>query len=78
MGLSAPWDDTYLHNCKIEELSMIELNPINVLMMKGEISKPAPLPRHSKKLQGKQIRMYGLYTSHRQFANTHEDKFQDQ
>ena len=30
-----PWDDTYLHNYKLEEHGMIDLNPINILMKTG-------------------------------------------
>ena len=42
MGLCAPWDDTYLHNCKLEELWMITLMPINILMITGEIKNHYP------------------------------------
>ena len=28
---------TDIHNCKLEELGMIDLNPINILMMIGKI-----------------------------------------
>ena len=41
MGLSTPWADTYLHNCKLEKLGMIALKPINLLMTTGEIKKTA-------------------------------------
>ena len=33
---------TYLHNCKLEELGMIDFNPINILTMKSEISSHPP------------------------------------
>ena len=36
MVLCATWDDTYLHNCKHEELGMIALKSINVLMITGK------------------------------------------
>ena len=32
MGLFAPWDNTYLNNCKLEELIIIALKPINILL----------------------------------------------
>ena len=41
-------------------------------------TQPAPSPQNSTNLRGKQIRMSGLDTSHIQFSNTLEDKFQDQ
>ena len=34
---------TYLHNCKLEELGMIDFNPINILMKIGKIKQTATL-----------------------------------
>ena len=34
---------TYPHNCKLEELGMIDLKPINILMKIGKIKKTVTL-----------------------------------
>ena len=57
---------------------MIVLQKFNQLIMTSAITQPAPLTRTSKILQGKQIHMYGLYTSHKKIAITPKDKFQYQ
>ena len=41
-------------------------------------TQTAPLPGPSTNLRGEQMLMSGLDTTHRQFSNTPEDKFQDQ
>ena len=43
MGIFDPWADTYLQNCKLEEIGMIALKPINILMTTGEITKTSTL-----------------------------------
>ena len=58
-----PWDDTYLHNYKLEELVMIALDPIDVLMEIGKITNNSPLPGPSTNLRGKQIRISSLDTA---------------
>ena len=63
---------------ELEELGMIELKPVNKLIETSEIIELSTLPRPSTNLRGKQNCMSDLYTSHRKFANTPEDKFQYQ
>ena len=48
---------------------MIELNPVDPLMMKSETTQQSTSPRPYTKLWGKQIHMSGLDTSHRKFCN---------
>ena len=43
MGRCYPWSNTYLRNCKLEELGMIYLKPINIFMTTGEITKTSTL-----------------------------------
>ena len=43
MGPCAPLDDSYLQNCKLEELGIILLNPTNVLITTGLITKTGTL-----------------------------------
>ena len=57
---------------------MIDLNQVNQLTTKSETIQPEPLPQPSTNLSGKKICMYDLGTPYRKFANTPEDKFQDQ
>ena len=38
MGIFDPWADTYLQNCKLEELGIIALKLIDVLRTTGEIT----------------------------------------
>ena len=52
MGLCTPWSDTYLHNCKIEELGMIDLNPINISITADEITKTGALATAFQKPAG--------------------------
>ena len=54
------------------------INQSNKLKQKSMKTQPAPSPRPSTNLRGKQIRISGLCTTHRQFEITPEDKFQDQ
>ena len=48
---------TYINtmNNELEELGMVELNPVKQLMMKSEITKPAPSPQSSTNLHGNKI-----------------------
>ena len=43
MFICAPWYDTYLHNCKLEELNIIEFNPINILITTVKVKKTGTL-----------------------------------
>ena len=73
MRLFDYWVNTYLHNCRLEELGMIALKPITILMTTGEIAKNVTLATTFQKLAGEQIRMSGLYTANWQFYSTPED-----
>ena len=69
----------YLHNCKLEELGMIDFNPINILMKIGEITKTVTLATISHKPVGEENPYsWFVYRPLKYFSNTHEDKFQDQ
>ena len=57
---------------------MIELNPVNRLIMPSEITQPTLSPQPSTNQQGKQSCMFNLNTSLRQFENTPEKKFKYQ
>ena len=35
----APWTDTHLHYCKLEKLDIIDLNPVNILMITVKTTK---------------------------------------
>ena len=65
-------------NNQLEELGMIDLNPINQLMTTSEITQLAPSTQPSTNLRGKQRCMSDLYTSYRKVSNTPQYKFQDQ
>ena len=52
MGLCAPCSDNYIHNCKLEELIMIDLKPINILMTTSEITKTSNLVTNFHKPAG--------------------------
>ena len=54
MVFFGPWSNTELHNCKLKELGIIALKPINVLMMTGEITKNATLTTTFHKLTGEE------------------------
>ena len=68
--------ETNVNNNQQEELGMIDLKPVNILMMKIEIIQPIPSPRPSTNLLWKQSCMSDFNMDHRQFANTPENKFQ--
>ena len=65
MGLCDPWANTYLLT-QLQTLLMrgTTLKPINVLIAIGATTKPAPSPRPSTNMRGKQIFMTGLNTPH--------------
>ena len=65
-------------NNQLEELIMVELNPVNELMTTSEITESAPLTWPSKNLREEKNSMTELDTAHRHFSNTPEDKFQYQ
>ena len=46
-------------------------------MMKSPTTQPSSLSQPSSSLWGKQIHMFSLDMSHRKFANTPKDKYQD-
>ena len=54
------------------------INQINQLKQTSLNNQAEPSPRPSTNLRGKQIRMSGLYTAHRQFYNAPEEKYQYQ
>ena len=60
MVLCAPWANTYLNNCKLEELGIISLRPINVLMMTDEITKTGTLATTFHKPAG-EVNPYVLF-----------------
>ena len=83
MGLISPLDNSKTNNFSEtpnfhQNLEMIELKPVNQLMMKSATTQPEPSPRPSKILSGNKIHMYVLYMPHRKFKITQKDKFQDQ
>ena len=49
---------------------MVDLNPVNKLMMTSTITQLAPLSQPSTNLERKQISMSNLDTSHRKFTIT--------
>ena len=61
-----------------QQLGMIDLKPVNKLMIISATTQLSPLPQPSKNLWGEKIRMYDLYMSHRKFPITPEEKFKDQ
>ena len=48
IGLCDPWDNTYLHNWKPEELGIIALKLINVLMKQVKSQKRKPCQEFHK------------------------------
>ena len=56
---------------------MIDLKPVDILMIKSAVTKPVSSPQPTTNRWGEQIRMSGLDTAHRQFAITPEDKSLD-
>ena len=74
----------YFFHCRNKDLfeqtgnlGIISLQTVNQLTMINEITQPVPSPGNSTSLLGKQIRMSDLYTVHRLFSITPENKFQD-
>ena len=57
---------------------MVDLKTLNILMTTSEITPPEPSPLPSTNLKEKQTCMSDLDTAHRTFANTSEEKFQNQ
>ena len=59
---------TNLKNNKQETIEMIDLQPVNKLIVKIKTTKPEPSPRPYTGLWGNQIGMSDLYGSHRKFS----------
>ena len=64
-----------INNNKRENLDVIELDLVNNLMMTSAITQPSPSPQYCTNLLEKKICMSDLYTSHRQFVITPEERF---
>ena len=62
-------------NNELEELRMIDLNPVNILLTISEITILEPLPQPSTNMRSKQSCMSGSDTTYIQFSNTPKDKF---
>ena len=58
-----------------EKNGMIDVEPVNKLMITSPSTQPTPLPWTSTILQEEKICMSGLYTAHIQFSITPEKKF---
>ena len=76
--ISSSTAETNISTNQQENLETIALQPVNQLIMTSAIAKYAPFPRPSTNLQGKQIYISDLYTDHRIFSITPENKFQYQ
>ena len=67
-----------IHKNEKETLGIFVFLIVNQLVIPSAIVQPAPSPRPSSRLWGEKIHMSSLYTSHRQFAYSPKDKYQDQ
>ena len=67
--ISSSAAESNLNENQQENIDIVGLQQVNQLMLTSAITKTAPLTDYFTYLCGKQIRMYNLYTSHRQFAN---------
>ena len=57
---------------------MVDLKPVNELIMTSVATQPEPFPQHSTNLQGEQIHVSVLYKAHRKFVITPEEMYQYQ